>query len=68
MKLIEQIEQQRKLKGMNKATLCLFAKVNANSYSNYLSGKSSPTVNVIEKLLKALECGIIVVDNKILRQ
>ena len=68
MKLIEQIEQQRKLKGMNKCTLCLFAKINANSYSNYLSGKSSPTVNVIEKLMDALECSIIVVDNKLLRK
>lgn len=68
MKLIEQIEQQRKLKGMNKGTLCLFAKINANSYSNYLKGMNSPTINVVEKLMDALECSIIVVDNKILRQ
>lgn len=66
MELIKQIEQQRKLKGMNKATLCLFAKVNKNSYSNYLSGKSSPTIGVIDRLMLALECTLIVVDNKVL--
>lgn len=67
MKIIEQIEQQRKLKGMNKSTLCLFANINANSYSNYLNGKSSPTVRVLEKLLKALECSIIIIDNELLK-
>ena len=60
MKIIEQIENQRKIKGMNKQTLCLFAKINKNSYSNYLSDKSSPTLEVVEKLLNALDCKIII--------
>lgn len=65
MKLIQQIENQRKLKGMNKQTLCLFAKVNKNSYSNYLTGKTSPTLDILEKLIKALDCKLVVLDNNI---
>lgn len=65
MKLIEQIENLRKLKGMNKQTLCLFAKVNKNSYSNYLSGKSSPSVEILERLLNALDCKIIIIDKRL---
>ena len=63
--LIQQIEQQRKLKGMNKQTLCMFAKINKNSYSNYLSGKSSPTIKVVEQLLSTLDCKIIIIDKKL---
>lgn len=65
MKLIQQIENQRKLKGMNKQTLCLFAKVNKNSYSNYLTGKTSPTLDILEKLIKALDCKLVLLDNNI---
>lgn len=65
MRIIEQIENQRKIKGMNKQTLCLFAKINKNSYSNYLSNKSSPTLEVVEKLLNALDCKIIIVDKRV---
>lgn len=65
MKIIEQIEAQRKLKGMNKQTLCTFANINKNSYTNYLKGRCSPTLGVLERLLNALECKIIVVDKSL---
>jgi len=65
MKIIEQIEQYRKIKGMNKHTLCDFAGINASNYSQYLKGKREMSGKTIEALLNALECKIIIVDKRL---
>lgn len=65
MKLIEQVEQFRKLRKVNKQTLCRNIGINKNTYSNYLSGKTSPSAEVLEKLTKELNCKIIIIDSRI---
>lgn len=65
MKLIEQIEQYRKIKGMNKQTLCAFAKINPSNYSQYMSGKREMSGKTIDALLNALDCKIIIIDKRV---
>lgn len=65
MRIIEQIEQYRKVKGLNKSTLCDFAKINRSNYSLYLKGSREPTAKTIEQLCSALECKIIIIDKNI---
>ena len=65
MRIIEQIEQYRKIKGMNKQTLCTFANINASNYSQYMKGKRDMSGKTIESLLNALDCKIIIVDKRV---
>lgn len=62
-KVLDYIESQRKLKGIDKQQLAKTAGISRNTYSNMLrSGNCS--VEVMERMLDVLEIDILLVDRQ----
>lgn len=63
--ITRQIETFRKANRMNKQTLCSFARINRNSYTNYLKGTQSMSNDVLQRICSALGLKVILIDKNI---
>lgn len=64
MNTIEKIKKMRRARNMSQQTLADAAGIARQSYGRIESGKNSPSIDTIERIVLALDCEIQIVGRK----